>query len=1107
MLKKVYFSSLVFILLASASMAQCTVDIGTDTIFASCGQSTYISALGLSDTPALSTDFDGNQIGAGWSSSGTLLYNNPCGPSLDGTPSAWFGNVPFPRTLTTNGFDMSCGGQVCFDLDFGGDDNATSNCEDPDLIDEGVYFQYSINGGATWVTLFYFEPTSNISGPYYSWANYCYTLPAIAWTANTMFQWSQPNASSTVNDHWGIDNVSIIPTNCGFWYDWDNLPAANDGYDQTVNPNINTTYIVNYTDGVVGCLDTVVVSVEEVVAQVTASSTSISCLDCADLNIEFTNYNAGSIIDDFDPGVNMTMWSDIQSGTPSNSCNSMSGNALFFDGTGAERSATTVAIDATSCGTMNFCLFIGNTGSAFPCENADAGEDVVFQYSTNGGTTWSVITTYYESTWDANNSWQCFTIFIPPFAQTTSTMFRWVQTNFTSGVGSDTWALDDVYYSCTPPPFDFVWTPAPTLSDATVQAPQACPLDVTTYVGTITDPTTGCTASDSITIQVTCDCMFAAITTDVSDCENGNEFTVSGEFMYIDNPITGTIEIEVTNASGTYIQSIPGPFVDQTLFNYSVSGIIADGSPITVTIYFSDEQTCISVLNDISPVLPEVLSVLGGGVYCFGDPITDITVDVTGNGPWTIDFTLDGTAQTMTGIASPINLGNAQGEYIVTNVSDAGCTNTAVGIQSIVEQDVPTVSSVFGGNTYCQYDLVDGVLVTVVGTAPWTIDYTLNGIPNSITSSTDTTSLGNAPGTYIVTGVTDAACSNTAAGMEVITVHAAPIVGAGMDFISCEFDQVTLSGSGAQSYDWDNSVTNNVAFVPASTITYTVIGTDVNGCVGTDDIMVIVEPLPIVSFIADSMLGCEPFEVIFTNTTIASSDLLECIWDFGDNNSGVGCDTIGHQFEYGGLYDISLQTTTINGCVNSITYPDFIYVENNPNAMFTASATTVLSLNTEVIFSNDSEGATSYIWDFGDDTEQSTNVNPFHEFPDSQTAGYVVTLYAYSPLGCPDSVTLVVNVNQEIIYYLPNSFTPDGDEFNQTFQPIFTAGYDTYDFNMFIFNRWGEIIWESHDPEMGWDGTYRGKLIAAGTYHWKIEFKTELSDERIIVNGHVNVLR
>jgi len=183
----------------------CAVTASPSAVTLNCGDTLTLDAVGLSANPVLSTNFDGAALGPGWATSAIMLYNNPCGPSLNGSPAAWFGNVPLPRTLTSNGFDLSCGGQVCFDIDFAGDDacGGCTDCEDPDLIDEGVFFQYSVNGGLNWVDIFYFQTNSANSTPYYQWGNYCFTLPPAAWSTNTMFRWDQPNISSSVNDHWG----------------------------------------------------------------------------------------------------------------------------------------------------------------------------------------------------------------------------------------------------------------------------------------------------------------------------------------------------------------------------------------------------------------------------------------------------------------------------------------------------------------------------------------------------------------------------------------------------------------------------------------------------------------------------------------------------------------------------------------------------------------------------------------------------------------------------------------------------------------------------------------------------------------------------------------
>ena len=128
-------------------------------------------------------------------------------------------------------------------------------------------------------------------------------------------------------------------------------------------------------------------------------------------------------------------------------------------------------------------------------------------------------------------------------------------------------------------------------------------------------------------------------------------------------------------------------------------------------------------------------------------------------------------------------------------------------------------------------------------------------------------------------------------------------------------------------------------------------------------------------------------------------------------------------------------------------------------------------------------------------------------FPHEQGGTYTVQLVALSPLGCVDTAYADITVTEEVIFNVPNSFTPDNDNYNEYFLPVFNSGYDPYDFNLFIFNRWGEVIWESHDASVGWDGTYGGVTVPDGTYSWKIEFKTSESDERMMVTGHVNVLR
>jgi len=142
-------------------------------------------------------------------------------------------------------------------------------------------------------------------------------------------------------------------------------------------------------------------------------------------------------------------------------------------------------------------------------------------------------------------------------------------------------------------------------------------------------------------------------------------------------------------------------------------------------------------------------------------------------------------------------------------------------------------------------------MLDVTGTGPWSIDFTIDGVATTVNSAVTPFSLGTAEGDYILTTIFDANCNDVAVGNQSIIIDPAPNVFAGLDFINCENDPIVLSGTGAQSYIWDNGVIDGVAFTPTSTITYNVVGTDANGCTNSDDIIVTFEALPAVAFVSD----------------------------------------------------------------------------------------------------------------------------------------------------------------------------------------------------------------------------------------------------------------
>jgi gliding motility-associated-like protein len=362
---------------------------------------------------------------------------------------------------------------------------------------------------------------------------------------------------------------------------------------------------------------------------------------------------------------------------------------------------------------------------------------------------------------------------------------------------------------------------------------------------------------------------------------------------------------------------------------------------------------------------------------------------------------------------------------------------------------------------------------------------------------------------YIVLGSDP--CINDTSSFTV-TVNPLPMLDAGPDQSICIGDETTVNASGdPATYTWDPmGIVDGVPFTPAvGEMDYTVTAVDPFGCVSTDELTIVVHALPVISFVATDLDGCTPFETTFEITSdveIATTD-----WMYGDGDVTIGSTlpTVTHTYLYGGLYDVSATVTDIYGCQSTVEYDEYITVEDMPVAAFTQNPQSVYTNDTEVNFTNESLYATDYSWDFGDGSETTPEVNPTHSFPDDRgDIFYPVELTAWNYLGCTDKVTVYLNVKSIIIFYIPNTFTPDGDQFNEEFLPVFDSGYDPFDYHLMIFNRYGEMVFESFNAAVGWDGTYGDRgLVDDGVYTWQIDFKEKHSDKRHMHNGHITVLK
>lgn len=294
---------------------------------------------------------------------------------------------------------------------------------------------------------------------------------------------------------------------------------------------------------------------------------------------------------------------------------------------------------------------------------------------------------------------------------------------------------------------------------------------------------------------------------------------------------------------------------------------------------------------------------------------------------------------------------------------------------------------------------------------------------------------------------------------------------------------------------------------PSVTSQYSVTITDV--CETTPvtyDFIVAVAPLPVPQIATLQATSCNPGNFIITNETDPSM-VQSVIWNISDGQTFNSNQEISLTDMATGIYDIQLVVTSPQGCIDSATFTGFIEVYPSPTANFVWSPNPILMFNTEVKFQNLSQLGNTYEWYFEEGSISFSNqFNPVVSFPDGETGEYAITLYTISEFGCVDSITQMVTVLPEVLIYAPNSFTPDGDEFNQTWN-VHVEGLDSFDFHLKVFDRWGELIWETTDQSAGWDGTAFGNLLQSGTYIWQLEAGDLLNDNRYTWNGHINLLR
>lgn len=268
---------------------------------------------------------------------------------------------------------------------------------------------------------------------------------------------------------------------------------------------------------------------------------------------------------------------------------------------------------------------------------------------------------------------------------------------------------------------------------------------------------------------------------------------------------------------------------------------------------------------------------------------------------------------------------------------------------------------------------------------------------------------------------------------------------------------------------------------------------DVIGCVETTSQIVDWFPVPAtLIFEPSSFSGCPNEVFTFSTTPVPFDDSYSIYWDFGDGQIDSTLVT-NHAYDEGGTYSIRIEVISSLGCVTVEEFPEWITIDSFPEANFSWTPQTGIS-NFEplVYFQNESLRAEEFDWLFGENGIDFSS-NPSFSFPD--TGLQRVQLIASSANGCLDTLVKWVDVVPENTFHLPNAFSPNGDGLNETFKGVgLGPGFQTY--HLRILNRWGQLVFESHDPEVGWNGRYQntGKSAQIGVYTYYCQYREPRGD-------------
>jgi len=322
----------------------------------------------------------------------------------------------------------------------------------------------------------------------------------------------------------------------------------------------------------------------------------------------------------------------------------------------------------------------------------------------------------------------------------------------------------------------------------------------------------------------------------------------------------------------------------------------------------------------------------------------------------------------------------------------------------------------------------------------------------------------------------------------------------------CEGDSIKFWASAGFTYSWagPNGFTSNnqSPVIPYATQinagNYTVTISDSNGCSETNALLVNINPMPAVSFSANVLNGCAPLNVSFND--FSTPAITFWLWNFGDPTSGSSntsnLQNPLHNFAYGGTYSVTLTVTATGGCQQTFTFNNLINVYPSP---------TVDAGLDQTIYPGDTitlngSGGPPYLWTPAETLSDSDTANPL-AFP-SFTTTYILSVTNSFNCAASDEVVITIGeIDAEI--FVPNIFSPNNDGVNDV---LYVFGPNIKAMTFFIYNRWGNKVFETQKQNIGWNGFHNGLEAQIGVYVYYLEAEL-INEKKIIKKGNISLVR